>query len=1400
MNFKNLCFLVLIFLVSISSKSQSFNDGPIEIQTKLREVNTVFDGTDVGQSSTIASLATPDELSFILWAKDNLGVFPWTGGICDTADFNPSYNGGTGTNSRDFDNTFATMSFPTATVPQFLDFKLDAWEDDNNSDPFVVGIFNININTTGSRFLWDDYVCQDSICLPFIGCLCTYSDGDDYRCMADPFATGIEYRQGPPCQWFSHGFINGNPSACINTSSDASEPNTDGYYKPHIETFWRYTKGTSFANSIDLGTLGTGVLSHYNSNECYTDYYPASSGNDVIYSFSVNNPTGVNISLCGANGAQFDSYMYLVKDTTVLALSENDNFCSNQSEITTALCETGTYYIVVDATSTTELGTFTLLVTEDPSSAFTANTFVSNVSCNSGSNGQINTIISGGSSPYSYNWYDSNMLLISSNLSTVNLSDSLVNLGSANYILQISDNNNCTLTDTFLVTQPTALSMTTSSLSASCNSYSDGQVDVLVTGGTASYSYSWNCNPIQNNANAVFLPSGTYLLTVTDANNCIDTISETITEPVPVPVSIFSSTTAVWCGGSVNLQASGAVNYNWSPPIWLSSSVGSNVVSTPNTSVDYILNGTDNFGCFNSDTISITVIQSLQLSNTPSSPSVCEGESVNVSVNGASNFSWFPSNGLNNPNASNVSASPSSTTIYMVVGTDNFGCSDTIFVNIDVLLKPNIAVTNSPSICEGESVSLIANGANNYNWFPSNGLNSVIGNTVTSSPLLSTSYSVIGTVNNGCSDTVSTVVSVNPNPILTTVAAVVDICKGDTSTLFVNGASTYIWNPILGLNNSTVDTVQSFPVSDISYTIIGMDSLGCTSSANIFVNVNDLPIIELSAPKPEICIGEFLLLSATGGVQYSWLPQSSLSSNVGSVVSANPTVNTTYMVVGTDANSCSSWDTISVLVNPLPILSLNNISSTICEGENVPLIVSGANTYLWSPSLGLNNSVGNSVIASPISTTNFLITATDFNGCIEVIYSTVLVNPSPNLSLNPATAAICTGSSLQIEGFGANSYVWSPSYGLNTTTSNIVLASPNSDVIYNVVGTDLNNCKDSIDFQLIVGVPPTVSISPVSAVICEGESVTLSVDGATNYVWYPDATLSSNIGVSVVSTPLITTNYEVIGTDLIGCEDTSNIVVSVIPLPTASIVSGGGVVCSGDSASIVVNLTGNPNWNITYSVNGSVSSVSSSTSPVIIYSNLEGTYTIPFISDANGCTNVGTGSELVDVINTPQANVDFSPENPNMLNPEVSFINNSIFSNSYLWLFGDNSPNSTEFEPTHVYELDDTYQVLLLAENGPCTDTAFVVVTVDPYYALYVPNTFTPNDDGRNDDFEPKGVGIKEFEIYIFNRWGEEVFHSIDIDVCWDGGKAVPSSYSYVISVVDKMGEFHRKTGNILIE
>ena len=1376
---------IIFSSICICSFSQSYSDGPISVDVKLREVQGNFAATD---ESLLGIGFAPDELTFYIWAQDNLLTYPWTGGTClQDNNFTPTVGG---SNSIDFNTIFANFSFPSTTVPQYLDFKIDTWEDDLPSDN-LLGFCN-----TGTACTWNDMEC----CGIYLWGLCIgIETGDDYRCDANPFYQGLTYRSGPPCQWYSHGYING--SGCVNPSSQSGAPNTNGYYKPHIETYWRYTRGTSFANAIDLGTLTMGTpMTHFNSNECYTDYYTPSTGNDVIYSFNVTNPTGVNISLCGMNGAQFDSYLYLVKDTTVIALSENNDYCSNQSELATALCETGIYYVVVDATSPSELGTFTLTITEDPSNSFSATNVVTDVSCNAGNDGKINSIISGGFSPYSFSWFDANMIVLSSNPPSFFMEDSLENLSAANYILQVTDNNNCILIDTITVNEPDPLSFVTSPISTSCNGVSDGQVNVVVSGGTQNYSYSWNTNPVQNNANAVFLPAGTYLLTVTDANNCIDTISETITEPLPVPVSISVPSTTVCVGSSVNLQATGALNYSWSPPVWLNSTTSANVISTPNSSITYVLLGTDLNGCTNTDTVDIQVVQSLMMSSNPPSPEVCEGENINVSVSGALSYSWFPPNGLNTTNSSSVIASPLNTTNYMVIGTDNFGCTDTIYINIDVLSKPSVSVTNNPSICEGESVPLLANGANNYNWYPSSGLNSVIGNTVTANPLTSTSYSVIGTSNNGCSDTIYTVVSVNPNPILSTQNSNVDICLGDTAILFVNGALNYIWNPILGLSSANSDTVLAYPVNNIAYSIVGMDSLGCTSSTSIVINVNPFPIIDVTAPKPEICIGESILLTATGGIQYSWNPVSSLSSNTGNVVSANPIINTTYMVVGTDANSCSSWDTLSIIVNPLPILSVNNVTSTICEGENISLIVAGANTYVWSPSLGLNTSLGNSVVANPINTTNYIITGTDLNGCQDVVLSSVNVNPSPNLSLNPDNASICMGSALQIEVFGAINYVWNPSFGLNTTTSNIVQANPASDVIYTVVGTDINSCKDSIEFQLIVGVPPTVFVSPLSSTICEGESVTLTANGANNYSWSPSTSLSSNIGVSVVSTPQNTTDYKVIGTDLIGCTDTTNVVVSVIPLPTATIVSGGGTICSGDSAAIIVDVSGNPDWNLTYSVDGAISNITSSNNPIVILSDKEGIYTIPYILDANGCSNTGTGSEIVDVINRPQASFNFYPDSPNMLNPEVSFSNTSIFANTYLWQFGDNTPNSTEFNPTHIYQEDDIYQIVLLAENGPCTDTAFSNITINPYYALYVPNTFTPNDDGRNDMFEPKGVGIESFEIYIFNRWGEELFYSDNIDVCWDGGSEVASVYTYVINVVDKLGTFHKRTGEVLIE
>ena len=130
----------------------------------------------------------------------------------------------------------------------------------------------------------------------------------------------------------------------------------------------------------------------------------------------------------------------------------------------------------------------------------------------------------------------------------------------------------------------------------------------------------------------------------------------------------------------------------------------------------------------------------------------------------------------------------------------------------------------------------------------------------------------------------------------------------------------------------------------------------------------------------------------------------------------------------------------------------------------------------------------------------------------------------------------------------------------------------------------------------------------------------------------------------------------------------------------------------------------------------------------------------------------------------------------------------------------DLSVKKTNTYITNIYEEDGTYYVALIAENESCRDTAMVNLVINPYFALYIPNVFTPNQDGLNDNFEPKGVGIEEYEIFIFNRWGEQVFTSDDILNSWDGGEAVSGMYTYIINVVDKIGEFHRKTGFVLIE
>ena len=1442
---KNILF---IFLFPSLVFAQSYNDGPIEIQVKLREVGNYYNGDDWSVFGTNVNTETED-LTYKLWFSDNLNIAPWTGygplgnpiegvdNIINTID-DKAYTDDIaqvsilGTSSQDFNSLVSVLDYNTTLVPEFLKMKFFGWEDDNPSDPFtLLSFIGITINNNGYRNVFESANCQYSPWFLFGACAPGAFQGDDYGCEADPFYSGLNWRytpsmtQIPPCNFYSHGQITGSGS--VNNSNNSPAPNTDTYYRPHIETSWRYTNGTSFSNAINLGFLpsSTASLQHFNSNECYNNYYAASPGNDVIYSFNITNPTGVNISLCGINGAQFDSYLYLVSDTvTGTPIDLNDNSCGGlQSQISTSLCTPGTYYVVVDATAVSEYGTFTLEISEDLLNTFSVIDSISDyngedISCNGGSDGKFYAHINGGTPPYTYAWTGPNGFF------STTFNDSITGLSEGTYTVTVTDSKGCGLYPlSVTLVAPSLISITTIPTPASCFGYADGTITVTnTTGGTPSYiSYTWDPNIMQTGTNATSLLAGAYIVTVTDDNGCIATAQDIVTQPPAPSMNITSTNSPITSnpltyeacdGNDIILTASGLSSYSWSPTAWLNATSGTTVISSPNPpGITYICTGTDVSGCTIDIPIIVDVVSSVAMYVNPPLSQVCEGEGVEVTWYGASgtNFSWFPPTYLGSASAISgqpITINPQDTITYTITAQNSSGCTDQTTYFIDILPAPDInAISPVTAICYGENITISANGANSYIWSPISSLNINIGPVVMASPLSFTEYKVVGTAPNGCKDSATTQISIYPLTNIS-VSGSSSICLGESTPLSVSGANSYIWTPSTSLNTSVGDLVIANPSTSQTYTITGTDINQCVGTTSHSLSVLPVPNVSVIATEDTICIGNSSNLTANGASSYIWSPSSSLNINTTTVVSATPTSTTIYSVIGNDVNNCSSTSLITINVNPLPILNVIPLTKTICEGESLGMMASGAQDFIWSPALGLNTTIGPNVIATPIINSFYTITGTDINGCSDIISSIIHVDPKPIITLSPSSADICEGASVSISSFGADSYLWSPAFGLNSTTNSSVIANPNATTNYTVLGIDFNDCTNTTNFQLNVGINPTIAIAPENPVICEGDNISITASGASQYIWKPATTLSAGVGIAVSASPNVSTTYTLVGTDSIGCVDSISTTISVNPLPIATINQNSETtICSGDSAVIIVDLSGNPAWNLSYALNGAFQKqINATTNPTLILVDISGEYTIPFVTDANGCSDEGNGNLMLNVLNRPLANFDFFPQPANMLSPQITFTNNSIFANTWYWDYGDGFSNAVDYSPLHTYFENGTYQVSLVVMNDICSDTIQHTLTIDPVYALYVPDVFTPNNDGLNDVFYPKGKGIADFEMYIYNSWGELVFYSIDINEGWSGrinsdSKFMSGYFSYVINITDDLGVYHFVKGKVLL-
>jgi PKD repeat protein len=584
-------------------------------------------------------------------------------------------------------------------------------------------------------------------------------------------------------------------------------------------------------------------------------------------------------------------------------------------------------------------------------------------------------------------------------------------------------------------------------------------------------------------------------------NIYLDNINVTYTTAA-VPTASFTTSTVKCAGSSISFtdqSTNSPISWAWSTPGATSStSTQQNPTVTYNTAGTYSVSliATNSIGA--SSVYTQTVLVNALPAVSVTSATICSGSAASISASGATSYSWST-----NATSSSISVSPTSLTNYTVTGTTN-GCSSSKVATVSVNALPVVSVNNA-TICSGNSVSLSASGATSYSWSTN-----ATSASISVSPTTLTNYTVVGTTN-GCSASKVSTVTVNALPVVSVTSAT--ICSGSAASISASGATSYSWS-----TNATSSSISVSPTALTNYTVTGTTN-GCSSSKVSTVSVKSVPVVSVN--NATVCSGDAASLSASGATSYVWSTNATSSS-----ISVSPTVLTNYTVTGT-TNGCSNSKVATVLVNTTPVVNVN--SPTICSGNSVTLVASGAATYSWN-----NGATAASISVSPKTNTSYSVIGTT-NGCSNSKTSIVSVNTTPTVSVNNAT--ICSGSATSLSASGATSYTWN-----TNATSSSINVSPTTSANYTVTGTT-NGCSDVKVSSVSVNQKPNVTFASVAGPLCSGGSSVSLVGTPTNGTFTGTGVANSSFNPAVSGIGTFTLSYYY--TDVNSCSSFANQVVTV---------------------------------------------------------------------------------------------------------------------------------------------------------------------------------------------------------------------------------------------------------------
>lgn len=925
-----------------------------------------------------------------------------------------------------------------------------------------------------------------------------------------------------------------------------------------------------------------------------------------------------------------------------------------------------------------------------------------------------------------------------------------------------------------------------------------------------------------------------------------------------------NSTVTVCAGTPVTLSSTaqygiGPYTYTWNP----GNLSGSSVVVSPTTTTTYTSKVTTACGDTAISTILVSVVQPPATPVISSNSPICAGQTLNLTSNMITNAVWSGPNGftsnIQNPTIANATVGASGTyTAYSVSG----NCSSNV-ATINVVVNPIPAAptinSNSP-LCTGNNLNLTSNTLNTF-WAGPNNYSSTLQNPIINS--VNTTHSgnyTAYTVANGCTSSISTIsVSVSNTPATPTVNSNSPICTGQTLNLSSNATVGAVWTG----PNAFSSTGQNPSIPNITLAHAGTYNLvvvagTCTSgAATVQVVVNQTPVTPVLTTNSPICTGATLNMAATG-TGLVWSGPNNFTSNVSNPSLANSTVNMAgqYSVYSV-ANGCTSATaSANVVINVTPPAPTVNVNAPLCEGQTINLSSSAATGNVWTGPLNFSSTLSNPTIpnATPNHSGNYMLYVVQ-NSCTSAVTNTqVNVNPNPAAPSINANAQICSGSQYQLNAIGAGNQVyWTGPNNFTSTSMNPVIPSISMNAagdyyLYSIA----NGCSTmSQPFNLVVIQSPAAPVISSNSPLCVGDDLQLNSNIPFGIYW-----LGPNTWVSSEQNPLITnvqTNhsgtYSAIVFDGTCTSSVATHLVQVNPIPPAPSFTTNSPVCEGGSLQLgapvgnnyqyvwsgpagFTNTNQNPqvpnfaNANTgTYSLmvvaSGCSSDVATQEVDIInkIYTQISGTKCAKDFFEYNGqifplpgnyelTYNAASGCDSIvqiSVTNLPSPIPGFMvPSSISILNPSVQIEDVSVNATQveYHWSGGI----LTGSNPTITFTEPGMYEIWQYVKNGSCIDSVERKIQVQVDINAYIPNAFTPNIDDLNQEFKVFIPLLKEFEMTIFNRWGEMVFQTNDIYEGWNGGlyndlsKPLESA-TYVYRLVYKHinGEFVDRIGHVTL-